>query len=72
MEKTSNVLSLADFSADELTRIGHQAWAKKKKEMHAKGIPTTKVIDDNLYYEYPDGHLESLKSLSERVFATNK
>lgn len=64
MEKTSNVLSLTDFSSDELTQIGQQAWAKKKKEMHATGIPTTKVIGDKLYYEYPDGHLEFLETLS--------
>lgn len=72
MEKTLNALSLADFTPDELTQLGQQAWTTKKKEIHDKGIPTTKVVGDNLYYEYPDGHLELLETLSESVSPTNK
>lgn len=64
---SSDDVTLAGFTSKDLTELGQTAWAKKKKEMHEQDVPTTKVVDDKLYYEHPDGTLEFVKELSEHT-----
>ena len=61
---SSHEMTLADFTSKELTELGQTAWAKKKAHMHEQGVPTTKVVNNKLYYEHPDGTLEFVKELS--------
>ena len=63
MHSPSPSTSVSDLSLSDIKALGQAAWAQQKQTMYAKGIPTSKVIENKLYHEFPDGHLELVQEL---------
>lgn len=63
MHSSAPSTSISDLSLSDMKALGQAAWAQQKQAMHADGMPTSKVIEDKLYHEFPDGHLELIQEL---------
>ncbi len=62
--KSSEPKRSTDLDLAELQALGQRAWSEAKQAMHAAGIPTNKVVDEKVYHEFPDGHLELVEDLA--------